>query len=248
MASMGQGIMAVVDPNQQLRLTKLKFVYNVVQVMLKSYMVTEAASIAYRNGYWAQYLQCNAYHASNPVVANLQWVNYVSKIFDLTDTFFMVMEQKERQLNFAHVYHHSFSLFLNWVDIKSYYDGDIFGVILLISFEHVLIYLYFFAAMHSKDPITGGSVRLSWKNGLVCVQLVILALTLVHFGLKMSCPGNRLCMMSFAMVGGQILLMVSLPGNRRLIRRLQKKDKLVSARNEKVVGQINLRRPKSCML
>jgi len=226
MSVFGIQLMKLVDPKRRVDLTKSKFVYNVFQIIFKSYMMTEAASLAYRNGFWTNYLwECNSYNPSNPVMANLQWINYVSKIFDLMDTVIMVVEQKSRQLNFVHVYHHTFSLTLNWIATKAHYDGDIFIIILLISMEHVLIYLYFFAAMHAKDPATGQSVLLPWKNHLMVAQLCILALTLMNFGLKMSmgCPGSRISMISFVMIFGQITLTLTLAGTRLLMFRAYNK-------------------------
>jgi hypothetical protein len=51
-------------------------------------------------------MPCNAYNAKNPVMGNILWMFYVSKILDFMDTFFIIMGKKWKQLSFLHVYHH----------------------------------------------------------------------------------------------------------------------------------------------
>ena len=87
----------------------LKFVYNVVQIMLCSYMCIEAVMIAYRNNY--SLMPCVTFDQENPKVANLLWLFYVSKILDFADTVFIILGRKWNQLTFLHVYHH-ISIFL----------------------------------------------------------------------------------------------------------------------------------------
>src|SRR3546814_19628360 len=72
----------------------LKFVYNIVQVMLCSYMCIEAVMLAFRNNYTL--LPCEPFDHENPKVANLLWLFYVSKILDFCDTFFIVRSDERR--------------------------------------------------------------------------------------------------------------------------------------------------------
>lgn len=86
-----------------------KFTYNMVQVMLCSYMCIEAGVRAYAAGY--SILPCNAFNFENPPIAFILYVFYLSKILDFLDTFFIIAEKRWKQLSFLHVYHHT-SIFL----------------------------------------------------------------------------------------------------------------------------------------
>lgn len=86
-----------------------KFTYNMVQVMLCSYMCIEAGVRAYMAGYSC--LPCNAFDFKNPPITFILYVFYLSKILDFFDTFFIIAEKRWKQLSFLHVYHHT-SIFL----------------------------------------------------------------------------------------------------------------------------------------
>lgn len=87
----------------------LKFTYNMVQVMLCSYMCIEAGVRAYTAGYTL--LPCNAFNFNDPPIAFILYVFYLSKILDFLDTVFIIAEKRWKQLSFLHVYHHT-SIFL----------------------------------------------------------------------------------------------------------------------------------------
>ena len=87
----------------------LKFTYNVVQIMLCSYMCIESAVRAYDAKYTL--LPCNPFNQTNPPIAFILYVFYLSKILDFFDTFFIICEKRWKQLSFLHVYHH-FSIFM----------------------------------------------------------------------------------------------------------------------------------------
>ena len=148
----------------------IKFVYNVSQIMLCSYMTLEAFFLAYRNGY--SIMPCNTYDQTNPKVANLLWLFYASKIWDFWDTIFIVLGKKWRQLSFLHVYHHSTIFLFYWLNSHVFYDGDVFVTILLNGFIHSVMYTYYFICMHNKIPETGKSIPIWWKSSLTLLQLV----------------------------------------------------------------------------
>lgn len=87
----------------------LKFLYNIAQVMLCSYMCLEAGIQAYKNGYTI--LPCEPFDNKNPPLGFILYVFYLSKILDFMDTFFIIAEKRWQQLSFLHVYHHT-SIFL----------------------------------------------------------------------------------------------------------------------------------------
>jgi elongation of very long chain fatty acids protein 4 len=87
----------------------LKFLYNITQVMLCSWMAIQAGVAAYQAGYTL--IPCNPQNFTNPPIGFVLYVFYLSKILDFMDTIFIILEKKWKQLTFLHVYHHT-SIFL----------------------------------------------------------------------------------------------------------------------------------------
>ena len=46
-------------------------------------------------------------NAINPIFGRVTWLFYVTKVIDLFDTVFIILNQKWNQLSFLHVYHHT---------------------------------------------------------------------------------------------------------------------------------------------
>ncbi len=86
-----------------------KFTYNIVQIMLCSYMCIEAGIRAWQSGY--SIVPCNPFNQRHPSIGFVLYVFYVSKILDFADTVFIIAEKRWSQLSFLHVYHHT-SIFL----------------------------------------------------------------------------------------------------------------------------------------
>jgi len=147
----------------------IKFIYNVSQIMLCAYMTIEASLLAYRNDYSMK--PCIAYSRDNPVIANLLWLFYVSKVWDFWDTIFIVLGKKWRQLSFLHVYHHTTIFLFYWLNTIMNYDADIYLTIILNGFIHTVMYTYYFICMHTRDPKTGKSIPIWWKSSLTMMQL-----------------------------------------------------------------------------
>ena len=112
----------------------LQFIYNPIQVVLCSYMTVEAIlqarrHVRSRQGVWRVLLlvppradtilsaphsllqnysatPCNAFDHEHPVMGNLMYIFYLSKVLDFCDTFFIIMGKKWKQLSVLHVYHH----------------------------------------------------------------------------------------------------------------------------------------------
>lgn len=148
----------------------IKFVYNVSQIMLCAYMTIEACLLAYRNGYTVT--PCVGYNRTDPPLANLLWMFYVSKIWDFWDTIFIVLGKKWRQLSFLHVYHHITIFLFYWLNANVFYDGDVYLTIVLNGFIHTVMYTYYFICMHTKDPATGKSLPIWWKSYLTLMQMI----------------------------------------------------------------------------
>lgn len=148
----------------------IKFFYNVSQIMLCAYMTLESVFLAYRNNY--HWLPCNEFNPTNPPVANLLWLFYVSKVWDFWDTIFIVVGKKWRQLSFLHVYHHITIFLFYWLNSHVNYDGDIYLTITLNGFIHTVMYTYYFICMHTRVPETGKSLPIWWKSSLTMMQMI----------------------------------------------------------------------------
>ena len=140
----------------------LKFLYNMVQVMLCSYMSIEAGVQAWKAGY--SILPCQAFDHKNPPIGFILYVFYLSKILDFMDTFFIIAEQRWKQLSFLHVYHH-FSIFLfYWLNLNVGYDADVYLTIVLNGLIHTVMYTYYFVSLHMDKKIW-------WKSFLTLSQM-----------------------------------------------------------------------------
>ena len=154
-----------------------KFAYNMIQVMLCSYMCIEAGIRAYDAGYTL--LPCNAFNHEKPPVAFILYVFYLSKILDFLDTVFIIASKSWKQLSFLHVYHHTsiflvcFQLLLSlvnfrrltifymqfyWLNVNVGYNGDVYLTIVLNGFIHTVMYTYYFVGLHTKE--------IWWKSGV----------------------------------------------------------------------------------
>ena len=51
-------------------------------------------------------MPCNVFSAEKPVMGNVLYMFYLSKILDFCDTIFIILGKKWKQLSFLHVYHH----------------------------------------------------------------------------------------------------------------------------------------------
>jgi elongation of very long chain fatty acids protein 4 len=144
-----------------LNTSALQFLYNPFQVIVCSYMCLEAGIQAYRNNYTAG--PCNAFNPANPVMGNVLYLFFLSKILDLCDTFFIVTGKKWKQLSVLHVYHHLTVLFFYYVVFRCAQDGDSYATIVLNGFVHTIMYTYYFVSAHTRD--------IWWKKYLTSMQL-----------------------------------------------------------------------------
>jgi len=139
-----------------------KFIYNLAQVMLCSYMCIDAGVQAKKANYTL--LPCNPFNHKNPPIEFILYVFYLSKILDFLDTVFIILSKKFKQLSFLHVYHH-FSIFLfYWLNLNVGYDGDVYLTIVLNGFIHTVMYTYYFVSMHTEN--------IWWKSALTMCQMI----------------------------------------------------------------------------
>lgn len=161
----GSIVMQALPPVPERVLYPLKFVYNFTQMFLCAYMAIEAGILAYRNNYALfPWTKAAPFNAEKPVVANLLWLFYISKLLDFFDTITIVLQKRWKQLSFLHVYHHSSIFCFYWLLVRRGYDGDIFLTIILNGGIHGIMYTYYLISMHTKD--------IWWKSYLTQMQMV----------------------------------------------------------------------------
>jgi len=160
-----------------------RFVYNMAQVVLCSYMAVEAFLVAYRQGYGA--MPCVPFvHGEGAPMANVLWLFYVSKILDFADTFFIVAGKKWKQLSFLHVYHHTTIFLFYWLNLHVNYDGDIYLTIVLNGLIHAMMYTYYFVSLHQKN--------IWWKSFLTSGQMLQFCLMMTQAALLLTRECNEL--------------------------------------------------------
>lgn len=121
----------------------LQAIYNIAQVVLCGFLVIRVFDVWRTENYS---LLCNRFNVPNTRMAEVSWAFYMVKYLDLLDTVFMVLRGNWRQVSFLHVYHHSSVIFISWVNASVGYDGEIYYVVALNSFVHVVMYAYYFMA------------------------------------------------------------------------------------------------------
>mmetsp|Transcript_21819 Transcript_21819/g.31298 ORF Transcript_21819/g.31298 Transcript_21819/m.31298 type:complete len:272 (-) Transcript_21819:135-950(-) len=189
MAFVGPKIMKNVS-DKPLNMFAAKFLYNLIQIIVSSYMLIQSLFLVQKYG--LSFGSCIA-KVNHEELAKLCWIWYMKKFLDLFDTIFLVLEKKK--VNAAYqlqIFHHSKAILFTWLRLHSSFDAGILVLFILISMEHLIIFLYLFASMHSIDPSTGQSFGVWWKKELLLAKLFLLLLLIAHTSTLISCPRKNL--------------------------------------------------------
>ena len=101
-------------------------------------------------------------------------VYWLSKIYELLDTLFMVLRHKGRQISFLHVFHHSsITLLADW----SYFLNPVPAVVPVVALNsavHVVMYGYYLlTALYPLQDFT-------WKKRITQMQILQFVLVICH--------------------------------------------------------------------
>ena len=125
-------------------------------------------SLCPSRGCMTVYVPVNTY--TNPFLPNY----WLSKLYELLDTLFMILRHRVRQISFLHVFHHSsITLLADW----AYFISPIPAVVPVLamnSMVHVVMYGYYFlTALHPLHEYT-------WKKRITQMQITQFLLAMLQ--------------------------------------------------------------------
>uniref|UniRef100_A0A0A9W4J9 Elongation of very long chain fatty acids protein n=1 Tax=Lygus hesperus TaxID=30085 RepID=A0A0A9W4J9_LYGHE len=98
----------LMEKRKPFELRKTLIVYNASLVALSAWMVYEALTFGWFNGYSFKCQPCDFANSPNALrMARVVWWYYFSKFIEFLDTIFFVMRKKDNQISTLHVIHHA---------------------------------------------------------------------------------------------------------------------------------------------
>merc|ERR1711953_1602285 len=108
----------------------------------------------------------------DPLLKQVYFVYWVTKVVELSDTVFMILRHKFRQVSPLHVYHHATMLILSEIGYRKYCWAAFAMPLMLNAFVHVVLYLYY--------GLTAIGIHPPWKKQLTEIQIIQFFIDLVH--------------------------------------------------------------------
>lgn len=111
-------------------------------------------------GYSLHEMICSAEFHHSDSLQFVYWWNYIFKIWELVDTWFLILRKKP--VIFLHEYHHAATLFLTWSQLQ-FHSSVQWVPIVLNLWVHVIMYFYYGMAALGK--------YFWWKRYLTRIQI-----------------------------------------------------------------------------
>ena len=108
----------------------------------------------------------------DPLLKQVYFVYWMTKIVELSDTLFMILKHKFRQVSPLHVYHHATMLILSEMGYRKYAWASFAMPLTLNALVHVVLYLYY--------GLTAVGIQPGWKKKLTEMQIIQFLIDLVH--------------------------------------------------------------------
>jgi hypothetical protein len=106
-----------------------------------------------------------------------------SRIIELTDTLWITLRKKNRQITFLHVFHHAFVLNMTWFYLKIAPGGSSAMFPIINGIVHTFMYIYYIlSTFESMKPY------LWWKKYVTRMQLLQFIVLGLHFALAALTP------------------------------------------------------------
>lgn len=159
------------------KLERTLIVYNLIQVIVSTWLVYEALDSAWLRHYsW----RCQPVDPSRSPQAYREargvYVYFLAKISELLDTVFFVLRKRDRQVTFLHLYHHTVMPMISWGTTKYYPGGHGTFIGMINSFVHIIMYAYYLLSA------LGPNVQkyLWWKKYITNMQMIQFCMAFIH--------------------------------------------------------------------
>ncbi|XP_072381494.1 very long chain fatty acid elongase 7 isoform X1 [Diabrotica undecimpunctata] len=158
-------------------LRKTIIVYNLVQVIISSYLFIRAGVI----GWFGKYsLRCQPIDFSDAPEAQemreLMYMYFINKLLELLDTVFFVLRKKQNQVTFLHMYHHTVMPMVSWGGLKYVPGGHGTLIGFINCFVHIVMYSYYLLAAFGPKI----QKYLWWKKYITAMQLGQFCIVFIH--------------------------------------------------------------------
>lgn len=138
--------------------------------------VASAVSLYTLVGFGLGLLQSESSFEAKPseIMRPIFRIYWLTKMYELFDTVFMILRHKTRQISLLHIYHHGSMLILSDLGYHYYPYPALSPYLALNSAVHVVLYLYYgLSALYPDNPP-------EWKKFLTQFQILQFAIDLVH--------------------------------------------------------------------
>ena len=109
-----------------------------------------------------------------PWIRHAMWVYWLSKLYELLDTVFMILRHKRRQISFLHVFHHSsITMLADWACFVSPVPS-VAPILAMNSIVHVFMYGYY--CLTALYPLHD----FEWKKRITQMQIIQFLVGLIH--------------------------------------------------------------------
>ncbi|XP_050502031.1 elongation of very long chain fatty acids protein isoform X2 [Diabrotica virgifera virgifera] len=158
-------------------LRKTLIVYNLVQVIISSYIFIRGGII----GWFGKYsYKCQPIDYSDAPEAqemrHLMYLYFINKLLELLDTVFFVLRKKQNQVTFLHMYHHTVMPMVSWGGIKYVPGGHGTLIGFINCFVHIIMYSYYSLAAFGPKI----QKYLWWKKYITAMQLGQFCIVFIH--------------------------------------------------------------------
>ncbi|XP_059819365.1 elongation of very long chain fatty acids protein 1-like [Hypanus sabinus] len=158
-------------------LKKIMVCYNFALVFFSIFIVYEILMSGWATGYT---FRCDPIDYSNNPKAlrmvRVAWLFLFSKFIELFDTVFFVLQKKNSQITFLHIFHHSVMPWTWWWGVKFGPGGMGSFHAMVNSIVHVIMYFYY--GLSAAGPAF--QKYLWWKKYMTAIQLVQFIIVSLH--------------------------------------------------------------------
>ena len=151
-----------------LELRRVLVVHNIICCLVNLYCV-----VGFLIGFWQVGGIFIADHTTT-IICHSMLVYWLSKLFELLDTVYMILRHRKRQISFLHVFHHSSITLIGEWGYRDFCITAYVPTVVLNSAVHVVMYGYY--GLTAFYPLHD----FSWKKRITQMQIAQFCLGLWH--------------------------------------------------------------------